>query len=174
MWPIEGELMPLWDVRLSFGLRCAPNIFTEISNFIARTMSRVGFGCVANYLDDFLVFGKTFQECQLAQSTLISILGDLGFLVSWKKCSTPSTCVRYLGILINSVSMSLSLPEDKLLKMRAELLFFQGRTRATKRQIQRLCGVTAHCAKVVRGGRTFSRRIMDLLAGLTGKNPRIR
>ena len=174
MWPKDDELIPLWDARLAFGLRCAPYIFTEISNFIARTMTRLGHAYVANYLDDFLVFGSSFEECQQAQMSLITLLGELGFYVSWKKCSSPSTCVRYLGILIDSQNMSLSLPQDKLDKLKNELEFFKNRTRATKKQIQRLCGVIAHCAKVVRGGRTFSRRIIDLLGGLSAENPRIR
>ena len=173
-WPVDGQLVPLWDARLSFGLRCAPFIFSEISDFISDTMGRLGFSCVANYLDDFLVFGKSFAQCQHAQSTLINLLGDLGFYVSWKKCSSLSTSVRYLGIIINSIEMSLSLPEDKLSKLHTELEFFQGRTRATKKQLQRLCGMISHCAKVVRGGRTFSRRIIDLLSGLGDGNPRIR
>ena len=71
MWPIDGELIPLWDVRLAFGLPCAPYLFTKISNFIADTMERMGYTCVANYLDDFLVFGDTFDECQAAQTSLI-------------------------------------------------------------------------------------------------------
>ena len=174
MWPIDGSLSPLWDARLSFGIRCAPYIYTETSNFIARTMLRMGYSCVANYLDDFLVFGNTYSECQQAQMALIGLLGDLGFLISWKKCSTPSTCVRYLGILLDSVEMSLCLPQDKMIKLHRELEFFRHKSRATKNQIQHLCGIIAHCAKVVRGGRTFSRRIIDLLAGLEGDNPRIR
>ena len=174
MWPINGQLMPLWDARLSFGLRCAPYIFTNISNFVTDTMVRMGYLCVANYLDDFLVFGDTYLECQKVQTALITLLGDLGFLVSWKKCSTPSTSVRYLGIIIDSVNMTLSLPDDKLVKLRKELDFFVDRTRATKKQIQRLCGILAHGAKVIRGGRTFSRRIIDLLSGLGEGNPRIR
>ena len=38
----------------------------------------------------------------------------------------------------------------------------------------RLCGILSHCAKVVRGGRTFSRRVIDLLKSLPEGNPRIR
>ena len=63
-WPLDEGLIPLWDVRLSYGLRCAPFIFTELSNFIARSMARMGYNCVANYLDDFLVFGDSFESCQ--------------------------------------------------------------------------------------------------------------
>ena len=173
-WKMDNRKAYLFDVRLSFGLRCAPYQFTEISDFVVRTMSRLGYEKVANYLDDFLVFGSTFQECQQAQSTLISLLGDLGFLVSWKKCASPSQCVRYLGILIDSTNMTLRLPQDKLDKLHSELEFFKDKSRATRRQIQRLCGIVAHCAKVVRGGRTFSRRLIDLLSGLKEGNPRIR
>ena len=173
-WPIDEELVSLWDVRLSFGLRCAPYIYTEISNFVANTMERLGYSCVANYLDDFLVFGRSFEECQDAQTALVTLLGDLGFIVSWKKCASPSTRVRYLGIIIDSVEMCLSLPDDKLLKLHSELEFFKERVRATCKQLQRLCGIIAHCSKVIRGGRTFSRRIIDLLAGLQEGNPRIR
>ena len=120
------------------------------------------------------MFGSSFQDCQKAQSTLITLLGELGFYVSWKKCASPSKQVRYLGIIIDSVSMCLSLPEDKLVKLTKELEFFRERTRASKKQIQRLCGIIAHCAKVIKGGRTFSRRIIDLLSGLKDGNARIR
>ena len=174
LWPVEDSPAYLYDVRLSFGLRCAPYIFTEISDFIVHTMSRLGYPGIMNYLDDFLVFGETYEACQTAQSVLTRLLGELGFLVSWKKSTTPSKVVRYLGIIINSDTMSLSLPEDKLEKLKLELLFFRNRSRATKRQIQRLCGIIAHCAKVVKGGRTFSKRIIDLLSGLKDGNPRIR
>ena len=106
----------------------------------------MGITCVANYLDDFLIYGKDFEECQRGQNSLIRLLSDLGFMVSWKKCSSPSQEVRYLGIIINSNNLTLSLPEDKLVKLRNELQFFVGRNRATKKQIQCLCGIIAHCS----------------------------
>ena len=173
-WPIDGILCDLLDTHLSFGLRCAPYIFTMISNFIASTMHGLGYMLVVNYIDDFLVYGQTFDECQEAQTVLIHLLGQLGFCVSWKKCSSPTQCARYLGINFDSNSMELSLPQDKLLKLYAEMDFFRGRTRATKRQLQRLCGVLAHCSKVVRGGRIFSRRVINLLKSWPDGNPHVR
>ena len=104
----------------------------------------------------------------------MTLLGDLGFNVSWKKCFPPSQNIRYLGIDIDSIHMTLSLPDDKMDKLHTELEFFNNRTRATKRQLQRLCGIVAHCSKVIRGGRIFSRRLIDLLSGLGPNNPRIR
>ena len=174
-WPLHDNTQGYYlDTHLCYGLRCAPYIFTKISDFIANTMVRLGFGPVINYLDDFLVYGETFESCQAAQTALIVLLGQLGFRVSWKKCSSPSTNVRYLGIIFDSVDFSLKLPEDKLGKLYSELMFFKDRTRATKKQIQRLCGILSHCSKVVRGGRTFSHRVIELLRGLPYGNPRIR
>lgn len=85
---------------------------------------------------------------------------------AWKKCSSPSKCSRYLGITFNSNRMEITLPEDKLCKLRKELDYFQNKSRATKKQIQKLAGYLAHCAKVVKGGQLFSRRIISLLKGL--------
>ena len=173
-WELNGDLCDLFDTHLCFGLRCAPYIFTMISDFISRTMSRLGYKHVINYIDDFLVYGSTYQECQETQTVLIHLLGQLGFYVSWKKCTSPSRRIKYLGIIFYSVTMELSVPEDKLLKLSQEMSFFRDRTRASKRQIQKLCGILSHCSKVIRGGRTFSRRVIDLLKGLPEGNPRIR
>lgn len=54
-------------------------------------------------------------------------------------------------------------------KLYRELSFFHGKSRATCRQIQKLCGVLAHWAKVIRGGRTFSHRLIAMLHNLRGR-----
>ena len=173
-WPIGENTAYLFDVRLSFGLRCVPFIFTQLSDFVVRTMSRLGYPNVISYIDDFIVVESSRDRCVQSQAVLFELLGSLGFEVSWSKCSAPTTKVRYLGIDFDSTDMTLSLPNDKLEKLFLELKFFEGRTRATKRQLQRLCGILAHAAKVTRGGRVFSRRIIDLLKDLPPGNPRVR
>lgn len=53
----------------------------------------------------------------------------------------------------------------------SEIKFFHSRMRATLKQLQRICGIISHASKVVKGGCTFSRRMLDLLKGVepTGK-----
>lgn len=94
-------------------------------------------------------------------------------MIAWDKCSSPSKCTKYLGIIFDSDNMQIRLPENKLLRLRDELKYFENKNRATKLQIQKLVGYLAHCSKVVRGGRLFSRRIISLLRGL-GDKKRIR
>ena len=108
-------------MRLSFGLRYAPFIFTQLTDFVVRTMNRLGYSNVISYIDDFIVVETTRDMCVQAQAVLFTLLGSLGFEVSWTKCTAPLTTVRYLGIDFNSADMTLSLPPDKLF---VELKFF--------------------------------------------------
>ena len=62
------------DNRLCFGVSCAPAIFYRISNSMVRMMARRGFPAIFNYLDDFLIIGKTHAECQHGLTTLINLL----------------------------------------------------------------------------------------------------
>lgn len=173
-WIVDGEKKYYKDTRLCFGAKCAPFLFTQISRFITRCMARRGFVNVIGYIDDFWISEQSFDRCAAAQAALLELLGDLGFRVSWHKCISPCQSIRYLGIIFNSVSMTMSLPQDKILKVKHELSFFVVRTRATKHQLQRLCGVLSHASKVIYGGRVFSRRIIDLLKGLPDRNVRLK
>ena len=172
-WELDGQQRFMLDTRVCFGLKNAPFLYSHISNFVVRCMHRRGYMRIVNYLDDFIVLGDSFQSCQEAQSVLIHLLISLGFYISWKKCTSPSSFTRYLGIDFDSNAMTISLPADKMEKLHNELQFFEGRTRATKRQLQRLCGILSQCGKVVKGSRTFSRRVIDLLKNLSDGNPRV-
>ena len=86
---------------------------------------------------------------------------------------SPASVRRYLGVIIDTVQMKLLLPDDKLLRLKEELAFFAGRRQATRKQIQRLCGILGHCSTVIRGGRTFSHRIIGLLSCFSAKKRRI-
>lgn len=104
------------------------------------------------------------------QSVLIHLLQFLGFGISWQKCSSPSKCTRYLGIEFDAVRMQLRILDDKLAILYKEINFFEGKSRATLKQIQKLCGTLAHCSKIVRGWRTFSHRAIALLHDIQGRS----
>lgn len=173
-WDIDGIKTYLLDTHLCFGLRCAPYLFTQISNFVIRCLKRRGFSNCTSYLDDFLVTGDTEEECRLAQQNLISILRSLGFFIAWDKCVSPTQSITYLGVSLNTIDMSVKIPPAKMQKLRDEIKFFSGKKRATVKQIQRLCGILAHCSKVIKGGCTFSHRIIELLRGWPTDVKRIR
>ena len=104
------------------------------------------------YLDDFLIISENKHVCAEALRVLIQLLRKLGFMIHWGKVVDPTTRITFLGIELDSSSMTLRLPEEKLLHLQQELQSSLSRNRFTKRQLQSLAGHLSWAANVVRGG----------------------
>ena len=163
-WDFGLGKVNLRDNRLCMGLSSSPYVFTKLSDFVVRCMAREGFSECVNYLDDFCIIARSRQGCIAGQLALLSVLRRLGFFVSFKKLSAPSCVTRFLGIDVDSNEMELRLPDDKVVKLKMTLDKFLRKRKATKRELEQLGGILAHCCKVVHGGRTFSRRVYNLIA----------
>lgn len=87
--------------------------------------------------------------------------------MSDSKLVLPSQSVTYLGININTVTMEYSLPNEKLMRLFPMIKSFKNRSSATRLELQSLAGYLTHCSYVVRGGRVFTRRIIDLIRRLS-------
>ena len=156
--------------RLSFGLRCAPSIFDKLSNFIVLVAKSYGVGKVVNYLDDFIVIADSEEECLRQRNILIEVAEFLGFVISYNKVTKPSRVTTFLGITINSTKMELTLPEEKVVKMGIAIDECLASRSVTKKCLQSIGGLMSFCSQIVRGGRSFSRRLFDLCArASTGK-----
>ena len=164
IWNFGEDDVTMLDHRLCFGLHCAPNIFDSLSFFIVKIANSCGATRVVNYLDDFLIIGSSPEECLAHRDIVTSTIALLGFGVSWKKVTQPSTLTTFLGITIDSVNMELSLPQEKVDKLKSTIARLVSKGSATKRELECVGGLVSHCSYVVRGGRTFSRRIFDLSA----------
>lgn len=100
--------------------------------------------------------------CQRAQNCIIRLLRFVGFYVSWKKIQPPSRVTTFLGITIDAIRMELRLPPHKLEKLRSLLSVYVEASYISKKGLETLTGLLAHCATVVKGGRVFCRLLYDL------------
>ncbi len=171
-WTFKGHKDPtfMYDTRLPFGSKRAPGIFHRLTQAVRRMMERRGYSAIIAYLDDFLIIAPSYEECAEALGVLLRLLRSLGFAVAWSKVEGPRTALVFLGILINSVSMTLELPHSKLISFKSLLISFASRKRATCRQLQQLAGKLNWASQVVKGGRIFLRRILDIIAPLKHKS----
>ena len=135
-------------------------------------MAKRGYRSIVVYLDDFLVIGATYAECLEIFNCLVELLQELGFQISWHKVVPPTQALIFLGILINSVSQTLELPQDKLVALQDLVQAFLHRHRASKRQLQSLAGKLSWACRVVYGGRTFLRRILDVMNAMLSSSAR--
>ena len=160
-WVFNGKETYLRDTRLCLGAKLSPGIFHRLTQAVKRMMSRRGYDLLIVYLDDFLIIADSKEKCAAALNCLIQLLRKLGFSIHWGKVVDPTNCITFLGIELDSVSMSLNLPHSKLDSFKLELQEFLQRKRASKRQLQAIAGRLSWAAGVVKGGRVFLRRIFD-------------
>jgi len=66
------------------------------------------------FLDDIVVIASTEEEAVIARDTLIYILQSLGFTVNVEKSElNPTEKLEFLGVIVDSLEMSLALPQGK-------------------------------------------------------------
>ena len=174
-WNFSGDDEPtyMFDTRLPFGSSLAPKIFHRLTQAVKRMMAHRGYDIVA-YLDDFYIHEATFQRCMEAVHTLVQLLRSLGFAINWKKIEGPSTRITFLGIVIDSESFTLELPDDKMYEFRVLLQQFATKRRASLRQLRQLAGRLNWACQVVRGGRCYLRRILDMMRPLKHAHHKVR
>ena len=128
-----------------------------------RCTLREGVPRVVNYLDDFcLVSTDRMMGCR-DQEVVIAILRQIGFFVSFGKLVSTSTTACFLGIIIDTIKLEMRLPEDKFIRLATILDEVKGRRKFTRKELERIGGLLAHCSKVVKGCRTFCRCIYDAI-----------
>ena len=129
-------------------------------------IARRGFQTVVVYLDDFLVIGKSKEECQEAFSLLLKLLQDLGFQISWHKVIGPTQKLVFLGVELDTHRCEMALPPNKRAELHQVISRFLTRRRASKKQLQQLADKLNWACRAVYGGRTFLRRILDVMNSL--------
>lgn len=100
-------------VCLPFGLNIAPYIFTKLMKPVMAHLRSQGHQTVS-YLDDCYVTDISASGCLHSVNSIIDLYTKLGLLVNFTKSQLqPSKCVKFLGFLLDSRDMSVTLPPEK-------------------------------------------------------------
>lgn len=115
-----------------------------------------------HYLDDFSVLGKSKAECQLNLDIILQYCQTLGVPVKQEKVEGPTMRLTFLGIELDTETMTMCLPMDKYDNLQAMIAAWVRKQSVQKRELLSLIGHLAQACKVVPPGRTFLRRMIDL------------
>ena len=158
----EGKIFI--DPMLPFGLRSAPKIFNAVADAFQWHLRQQGLCNVLHYLDDYILIGPPHSPvCQEGLHTLLREASFLGIPIAEQKTEGPSTNITYLGIEIDTIRGELRLPITKLQRLRALLLEWGDRKTCARKELESLIGQLNHACKVIRPGRSFLRRMINLL-----------
>jgi hypothetical protein len=117
--------------RLPFGLKNAPKFFQAVMSDILRTEL---YSSCALYIDDIVVFGKSWSDFLGNLSKVLTLLRAAGVRLNRSKCQFGTDTISYLGYVIdrNGITLSDSRVEDiirwKEPRTRRQLRSFLGTT----------------------------------------------
>lgn len=83
---------------LPFGIKIASPVYQRILSGIIRKNSLTEF-CV-NYIDDILIFSRTFEEHLEYLSKVFQAIRNEGFKIKFTKCSFAKNKIKYLGHIL--------------------------------------------------------------------------
>ena len=121
-----------------------------------------GFPLLWNYIDDLIYTGLP-SEIHKSFAFLPQLLQDLGLEISAKKLVAPSTSVVCLGILIDTVHRTISIPPTKLQDIVHLCKNWSTKTYASKTDFQSLLGSLLYITKCIKPARYFLNRMLELL-----------
>jgi len=169
-WPLLGLRWNdeyFFDTVMQFGITSATAIFEWYSSAAEYIVSRTcAINNIVHYVDDFITFVHGMEAAKLALTSLLALFAELGIPVSLNKLEGPVTLMTFLGILFDTIAMTIRLDDEKLANIHAELTRWDQRTTASKEELQSLVGVLSFASKVVAPGRTFLRRMIDHISSL--------
>ena len=99
-------------------------------------------------------------------TTVKRVFRLLGLPIAMDKLEGPVWCLAFLGIEIDTLAMELRLPLHKLRELQTLVgSWLEHRGSSTREELESLIGKLSHACKVVRPGKTFMRRMFELLSG---------
>jgi hypothetical protein len=147
---------------LPFGLRSSPKLFDLYAEGLEYIFYKNGVSYVCHYLDDSLTVSDNIVMCRKNLDIMLKTCRDLGLSIQPKKLVKPSTCVEMLGIVIDTKLMQLRISKERLSCIKEEIVSWSTKKWCTKRQLLSIIGKLEFISKVVRHGRSFVRRLIEL------------
>ena len=160
-----------FDITMPMGLRSSAMCCQRITNAIRHLYQKRGYDLVA-YLDD-LASAEVPSQADQAYSEMGKVLEEAGLQEQKQKSVPPSTNIVFLGVMFDSVSLTLSVPQDRVQETIAALDEWLLSESVSRKEVQHIVGKLQFLANCVRPGRLFITRILEFMRGLpdTGRHP---
>ena len=137
---------------------------------VAALLRELGVRLIV-YIDDILILAETRQTLVDHLETLVYLLEAVGFVINQKKSITsPDHTIEFLGLTIDTISMVLSLPAEKMKKIRAEARRLAAAESVSARGLARLLGKMNATSCVIPVAPLFCRHLQMNLSQALNRN----
>ena len=141
------------DRVLLFHLRSAPKIFSAVADALQWIVVNKGVRNLLHYLDGFIFVSESLEEASINKQILVDTFNHFGVPLEVSKLEGPVMYLTFLEIEVDTRTLQIRLPSDKLLNLKEELAAAVSKRCLSKRALQSLIGLLQHATKVVWSGR---------------------
>ena len=165
-----------YDKCLPMGCSISCQIFESLSSSIQWILTqKLAVSLMSHILDDFIFFGPPSSPiCQRSLKTFMVLAQSLNLPVKAEKTVLPSTQVELHGILVNTETMELVLPLDKLQRAVDQINHMMSCKKIELVKLQSLIGLLNFACRAIVPGRAFLRRLIWLTKGIYRKHHHVR
>ena len=155
---------------LPFGLSSAPWVFTKTTRSIVTILRTLGLKIII-YIDDILIMADSQAMAREHTAALIFLLENLGFIINHpKSLLDPTQEIDFLGFMINSETMEIKMPGEKIKHIRLEAKKLQEKDSCQAIALSRLLGKLNHASQAIPPAPLFYRNLqLCLQRSLEGK-----
>ena len=157
--------MLYFDSVLAMGQRNAAMACSRTTNAVIHIHKQAGYKGT-NYLDDLIGVASPKSSDQ-AYHHLGLTLSELGLSENLPKACPPANIQVVLGIEVNTVDGTLSVPNDKMKEIKPMLQKWQRKVKSTKTDLQSLIGTLQFISKCVLQSRVFMNRLLETLRSMS-------
>ena len=126
---------------LANGYSCAPRLYSKLMKPVYATLRSLGH-TNSGYIDDSLLMGDTYVECEENVCDTVNLMSQLGFIIHEEKSVLiPTKNITYLGNNIDSEEMVVTLPSEKVCKIVQECRELHKKANAKIRDVARVLGL---------------------------------
>ena len=147
---------------LPFGLCTAPFAFSKTTKPITQFLRQLGIHLII-YLDDLLLAAPTKEQLLVNLSTALWLFTSLGFLINIPKSITTPICrLEFLGFIVDTETMTISLPTHKIHAIQKEVSRLLSLKKVPVRDLACLIGTLVATKPAVWTGSLHYRALQDL------------
>ena len=149
------------DTVLVMGCTSSAYICKCVTSAIAHIHNSWGVLCT-NYLDEFIGVAPP-NKAERDFHKLGWLLQDIGVWESEHKAHPPSSLMVMLGIMFNTIDMTISIAPEQVNEIQAELNTWCNRAKMSCKQLESLTVKLQLASQVIRAGHMFLTHLLDEL-----------
>ena len=125
------------DISLTFWCRTSALACACTTRAVVWLLRKEGYFSIC-YLNDFVMLELTKQKAETAYARFLDLAAKLGLDLAPTKCSPPTAELVWLGYRIDTKTMTVFLPPEKVAEVLTDCNAWKSKSSATRKQLQSL------------------------------------